>query len=128
MIFDWSTVASLFSSTTAAHNSMASSYWVPHTVIGIMICNGLVDNVLSDYLWAKAVLYTTPTVATVGLSITIPMALLTDFWLHGTIPSLFAVIGSLLVIVGFCVINYASEGEASEADTTVTNNNEARTS
>ena len=30
---------------------------------------GLVDNVLSDYLWAVAVLLTSPSVATVGMSL-----------------------------------------------------------
>ena len=35
---------------------------------------GLADNVLSDYLWARAVLLTSPTIASVGLSMQIPMA------------------------------------------------------
>lgn len=32
------------------------------------------DNVLSDYLWARAVLLTSPTVASIGLSLQIPLA------------------------------------------------------
>ena len=38
------------------------------------------NNVLSDYLWARAVVLTTPTVATVGLSLTIPLAFISDLF------------------------------------------------
>ncbi|KAK9813135.1 hypothetical protein WJX72_009645 [[Myrmecia] bisecta] len=38
-------------------------------VLLITLCKGLFDNVLSDYLWARAVLLVGPTIATVGLSI-----------------------------------------------------------
>lgn len=47
-------------------------------ILGFVVLKGLLDNVLSDYLWAKAVLYTSPTVATVGLSLTIPLAIPAD--------------------------------------------------
>jgi hypothetical protein len=35
---------------------------------------GLLDNVLSEYLWATAVLLTSPSVATVGLALTVTLA------------------------------------------------------
>jgi hypothetical protein len=38
------------------------------------------DNVVADYLWARAVILTSPTVATVGLSLTIPLAFISDFF------------------------------------------------
>ncbi|KAL8020215.1 putative solute carrier family 35 member SLC35F1/F2/F6 [Plasmopara halstedii] len=53
-------------------------------LIGI---KGLFDNVLSDYLWARAVLLTSPTVATVGLSLTVPLAIVADFWFHNMLPT-----------------------------------------
>lgn len=37
---------------------------------------GMADNVLSDTLWAKAVMLTSPAAATVGLSLTVPLAIL----------------------------------------------------
>ena len=43
---------------------------------------GLLDNVLSDYLWARAVLLTSPTTASVGLSLQIPMAAFAE-WVRG---------------------------------------------
>lgn len=48
------------------------------TILGFIVLNGLCDNVLSDYLWARAIVLTSPTVATVGLSLTIPLAFLSD--------------------------------------------------
>ncbi|KAJ1424877.1 hypothetical protein B484DRAFT_432237, partial [Ochromonadaceae sp. CCMP2298] len=36
-------------------------------VIGFMLLNGMCNNVISDYLWARAVVLTSPTVATIGI-------------------------------------------------------------
>ena len=47
-------------------------------LLGLIICKGLVDNVLADLLWAQAVLLTSPTAATVGLSLTVPLAMIAD--------------------------------------------------
>ena len=47
-------------------------------ILTYLIIKGLTDNVLSDYLWARAVLLTSATVATVGLGLTIPLAFLSD--------------------------------------------------
>jgi solute carrier family 35 protein F5 len=38
------------------------------------LLQGLLDNVLSEYLWATAVLLTSPSVATVGLALTVKLA------------------------------------------------------
>ena len=40
-------------------------------ILGLIVVKGLLDNVLSEYLWANAVLLTSPAVATVGLSLTV---------------------------------------------------------
>lgn len=53
---------------------------------GLIVVKGLVDNVISDYLWARAVLLTSPTVSTVGLSLTVPLAMLSDLIIHGVRP------------------------------------------
>ncbi|RLN88825.1 hypothetical protein BBJ28_00002885 [Nothophytophthora sp. Chile5] len=70
---------------------------------------GLFDNVLSDYLWARAVLLTSPTVATVGLSLTVPLAIVADFWFHGMLPSNVTLLASALVISGFVLINVSTK-------------------
>ena len=69
---------------------------------------GLLDNVLSDYLWAKAILLTTTTVATAGLTIQVPIAALVDT-LTGHAPHLLNYIGAAAVLVGFAGINIPSD-------------------
>ncbi|KAI3449884.1 hypothetical protein Pfo_006549 [Paulownia fortunei] len=71
---------------------------------GLIMGKGLLDNVLSDYLWAKAVLLTTTTVATAGLSIQVPLAAIVDS-LTGNAPHLLDYIGAAAVMVGFTGIN-----------------------
>lgn len=74
----------------------------------LIVGKGLLDNVLSDYLWAKAVLLTTTTVATAGLSIQVPLAALVDT-LIGHAPPLLQYLGALAVMIGFAGINIPSD-------------------
>lgn len=55
-------------------------------------------------VWARAILLTTPTVATVGCSLTIPIAFASDFVLHGDVPKGLSVFGASLMVVGFCFV------------------------
>jgi solute carrier family 35 protein F5 len=57
----------------------------------------------SDYLYVLAMLKTTPLVVTVGISLTIPFALIGDFLLN-TQPAVQAVAGSLLVLGSFVAV------------------------
>ena len=43
-----------------------------------VVAKGLLDNVLADLLWAKAVLLTSPTAATLALNLTVPFAFVAD--------------------------------------------------
>ena len=72
------------------------------------------DQVISDYIWARAVVLTSPTVATVGMSITIPLAILSDLLIHSIVPNLVAIIGSIFVIGGFSWLSYCAELEEEE--------------
>lgn len=76
--------------------------------LGLIVGKGLLDNVLSDYLWAKAVLLTTTTVATAGLTIQVPLAAVVDS-LTGNVPKLMDYIGAAAVMVGFAGINIPSD-------------------
>lgn len=71
---------------------------------GLIVCKGLIDNVLGDYLWAKAVLLTTATVATAGLTIQVPMAAGIDA-IRGRAPNLMDYVGALVIMAGFAGIN-----------------------
>ncbi|KAJ0053322.1 hypothetical protein Pint_01567 [Pistacia integerrima] len=83
---------------------------------GLVVGKGLLDNVLSDYLWAKAVLLTTTTVATAGLTIQVPLAAIVDS-LTGNAPHLMDYLGAVAVMIGFAGINIPSDafGRSKEA-------------
>ncbi|XP_062229599.1 uncharacterized vacuolar membrane protein YML018C-like isoform X2 [Phragmites australis] len=80
--------------------------------VGLIVGKGLLDNVLSDYLWAKAILLTTTTVATAGLTIQVPIAAIVDT-LSGHAPHLLNYIGAAAVLVGFAGINIPADSPQS---------------
>lgn len=68
----------------------------------------------SDYIYVLAMLKTTPLVVTIGLSLTIPVAVLGDFLLSR--PSKFQVImGALLVLCSFVAIGFEDAEDQEEA-------------
>ncbi|KAK9098112.1 hypothetical protein Syun_025157 [Stephania yunnanensis] len=75
----------------------------------VLLLNGLVGSVLQDYLWAVSVVWTTPLVANLGLSLTIPLAMLADMIIHERQYSIIYMLGSLQVFVGFVVANLADK-------------------
>lgn len=81
---------------------------INYGILTLFFLTGLLDNVLSDYLWAKAVLLTTTTVATAGLTIQVPIAAVVDT-LTGHAPSLMDYVGAAVVMVGFTGINIPSD-------------------
>jgi solute carrier family 35, member F5 len=90
--------------------------WV---VFGFLVVKGLLDNVLSDYLWARSVVLTSATVATVGLGLTIPLAFLSDvLWMAKgeNIVSFSSVLGALLVLAGFIFVNIGAEDANNDAE------------
>jgi drug/metabolite transporter (DMT)-like permease len=74
-------------------------------VVGFIILNGFSDTVLADYFWARAVILTSPTIATIGMSITIPIALLTDYFIKGVSATWISGLGASLVVIGFVLVN-----------------------
>ena len=73
------------------------------TIFGYIFVIGFFDDVISDYLWARSVLLTSPTVAAVGLTMTIPMALIVDYFTVTVTTK--ALVGAVCVLVGFVVVN-----------------------
>ena len=79
-------------------------------VVGLLILKGLFDNVLSDYLWLRAVLLINATVATVGLGIAIPFAFAADIVLgKEDVLSSGAVLGALAILAGFLLVNLGDD-------------------
>lgn len=78
----------------------------------------MVITLSSDYLYVLAMLKTAPLIVTVGLSLTIPLAVLGDFVL-GRPSAVPVVLGALLVLASFVVMGVSDarareEGEVSE--------------
>jgi solute carrier family 35, member F5 len=87
------------------------------TVLSVLVVKGLLDNVLSDYLWLRAVMLTNATTATVGLGLTIPLAFASDVFLdHGSesVISVARVCGALAVLAGFVLVNIGNASTGSD--------------
>lgn len=74
---------------------------------GFILLNSLVGTCLSELLWMLSMLMTTPLVATMGLSLTIPLAIFGDVvGKHLNLPADYWV-GAILVVIGFIFVNLA---------------------
>lgn len=89
---------------------------------------GLFDNVLSDYLWARAVLLIGPTIATVGLSVQIPLAVVAEMllksppWLRSASSAVLILLGALAVIAGFLGVTLTGQTTSLDATQVVAPN------
>jgi solute carrier family 35, member F5 len=61
----------------------------------------------SDYLYVLAMLKTTPLLVTVGLSLTIPLAVVADWFFLGRSAAVQVVGGGMLVLVSFVILGVA---------------------
>ncbi|CAB4474720.1 thiamine-repressible mitochondrial transport protein THI74 [Rhizophagus irregularis] len=79
----------------------------PNITIWTMIAiNALIGTFLSDYLWLLAVLLTSPLTATLGLSLTIPIALIGDIFFKGLVMSKEYWLGVFMIVGGFLCVNF----------------------
>ena len=78
--------------------------WPAPDILLLLILNGLIS-VGSDYFWAQSILYTSPVVATVGLSLMMPIAMIADEIFRNEKHSVLYWSGSLFVMCGFILVN-----------------------
>jgi len=72
-----------------------------------LISNALFGTVLSDLLWAKSMLLTSPLIATLGLSFTIPLAILQSSLIsHKLHLNAIYLLGAAFMIAGFFAVNW----------------------
>ena len=73
---------------------------------------------MSDYAYLLAMLKTSPLTVTLGLSLTIPCALLGDLFVGNRLGGWETVLGATLVLVSFVVVGLADkrDAEALEGD------------
>jgi len=92
------------------HLTKAESFsWPPPEVLLSLLVNCLLGTVLSDLLWGLVVFLTSPLVATMGLSLTIPLAMIVDYLFKHTIFSIMYIFGSIVVVLGFVLVNLTSK-------------------
>jgi len=87
---------------------------LPAGFIAGVLLKGLFDNVLSGQLWAHSVALGGPTLATVALSLTVPLAALSDALLLGRAPGALLAAGCAMTVLGF-VSTAADEASAGAA-------------
>ena len=84
-------------------------------IFGCLVVKGLFDNVLSDYLWARSVVLTSATVATVGLGLTIPLAFVSDVFMgRENVFNFESLVGAVAVLTGFVLVNIGQQQEEEE--------------
>lgn len=69
----------------------------------------------SDYIYVLAMLKTTPLVVTIGLSLTIPVAVIGDFILHKPVK-LQVIFGALIVLLSFVAVGLENSHEETSSD------------
>ncbi|KAE9034532.1 hypothetical protein PR003_g9173 [Phytophthora rubi] len=80
-------------------------------IVGLLFVQGLLNNVLADYLWAVSIMYTSTTTATIGLSLTVPMAIFSDWIVNDMKPTWVTYVSSVLVLGGFVVLAVTTRKE-----------------
>ncbi|KAL9092783.1 MAG: hypothetical protein Q9159_000681 [Coniocarpon cinnabarinum] len=99
-------ILSLAGVETLALPPNAKAFWI--------VFFGAVISLVSDMCWAYAVLLTSPLVVTMGLALTIPLSLLGQVVLNGQYASWGIWVGAVVIVAGFVVVNWESEGDGVE--------------
>ncbi|XP_019447594.1 PREDICTED: uncharacterized vacuolar membrane protein YML018C-like [Lupinus angustifolius] len=84
----------------------------------IVIANSIWSSVISDYFWALSIVWTSPLVATLGMSLTIPVAMIADMVIHARNYSATYILGCIQVFAGFSLANLSDKFSRNDAELT----------
>jgi solute carrier family 35 protein F5 len=100
------------------HFSKFETFELPtnHNVYPMLIGNALIGTVLSQYLWARAMLLTTPLISTLGLSLTIPLTIIGEVILGTARFSWNFILGAVAIVFGFALANAGYTWQTLEGD------------
>ena len=97
--------------------------WPDREIWILLFINGLLT-IFSDYFWAQAILLSNPVVATVGLSLMMPIAIVTDEIFRGIRHGYLYYIGAVSVWIGFILVNIDMSKEEKEKEKEENDNSE----
>jgi solute carrier family 35 protein F5 len=92
------------------------------TTFGLMLVKGLFDFLISDYLMFRSIVLTSPTIATVGMALCIPIAFCVDIFFHwdsNFVLDWYSGMGAFACLLGFLCVNVGS-GDEKEMDSQTT--------
>ncbi|KAL0236665.1 hypothetical protein PCE1_000063 [Barthelona sp. PCE] len=78
--------------------------------------NALLCTVLSDYIWAKAVHYTSELVATLAISATIPLSLIVDYFTSHIGIDFVEIVGVVCFLLGFFFVSVQNYKDKENTD------------
>ena len=89
------------------HLELVRQLWAQPRVVLALTVNGLVGTVLSDLVWAQAVMLTSPLITNLGTGFTVPLSFLVDYYLRGVggAPQPQYVLGVGMILVAFVTVN-----------------------
>ncbi|KAI8344635.1 hypothetical protein BC941DRAFT_508166 [Chlamydoabsidia padenii] len=91
--------------------------WPSQSTLWILISlNAFIGTFLSDYLWLISMLMTSPLVVTLGITLTVPLALIGDIILKHILPGVQYLVGACLVVAGFFLVNIDSLQDDQDRD------------
>lgn len=92
------------------HYTGIETFELPKTsrIVYLLLVNGLIT-FISDFCWARAILLTSPLTVTVGLSLTIPFAMMGDILFKGKLITVGYLVGAIMVLTSFALINHEED-------------------
>lgn len=99
------------------HFSNIETFAMPPTSrVTLIVLGNSMTSLVSDLCWAYAVLFTSPIVVTVGLSMTIPLSLVGQIVLNGQTASAVYWVGAMVVVLAFVFVNREEKKDELEGE------------